>query len=46
MVALIQKGRGAHFDPLLAELFLANLDRFRIILLANPDEAHDVDPGV
>jgi response regulator RpfG family c-di-GMP phosphodiesterase len=42
---LIQKGSGAHFDPLLVDLFLANLDRFRTILLANPDEAHDTEPG-
>jgi response regulator RpfG family c-di-GMP phosphodiesterase len=46
VVALIHKGKGAHFDPSLAELFLANLDRFRVILLANPDEAHDAEPGI
>jgi putative two-component system response regulator len=46
VVVLIQKGSGAHFDPLLVDLFLANLDRFRTILLANPDEAHDTEPGI
>jgi len=35
-----------HFDPHLADLFLAHLDRFRNILHANPDEAHDVEPGI
>ncbi len=46
VVDLIQKGSGVHFDPRLVELFLANLDRFRAILSANPDEAHDEDPGI
>ncbi len=46
VVALIGKGGGVHFDPHLVELFLANLDRFRAILLANPDEAHDAEPGI
>ena len=46
VVELVQKGSGAHFDPLLVELFLANLERFRAILNANPDEAHDEDPGI
>ncbi|MBK7293587.1 MAG: response regulator [Holophagaceae bacterium] len=46
VVDLIQKGSGVHFDPRLVELFLANLDRFRAILNANPDEAHDEDPGI
>ena len=46
VVALIRKGSGVHFDPHLADLFLAHLDRFRNILHANPDEAHDVEPGI
>ena len=46
VVALIQKGIGLHFDPRLVDLFLAHLDRFRTILLANPDEPHDEDPGI
>jgi putative two-component system response regulator len=46
VVALIQKGRGTHFDPVLVDLFLANLHRFRAILAENPDEAHDEDPGI
>jgi len=46
VVALLQEGRGTHFDPQLAQLFLANLDRFRHILAANPDEPHDEEPGV
>ncbi len=35
--AFIRKGRGAHFDPALCDLFLANLAAFREILAANPD---------
>jgi putative two-component system response regulator len=46
VVALIRKGNGTHFDPQLVELFLTNLDTFRTILLANPDEPHDEDPGI
>jgi putative two-component system response regulator len=46
VVELIQKGRGVHFDPDLVDLFLAHLDRFGAILAANPDEAHDEDPGI
>jgi putative two-component system response regulator len=46
VVELIRHGGGAHFDPCLVELFLANLERFRAILLANPDEAHDEEPGI
>jgi putative two-component system response regulator len=46
VVPLIRKGRGAHFDPALVDLFLANLDRFRAILEANPDEPPDEDPGL
>ena len=46
VVDLLRKGRDVHFDPILADIFLANLDRFRAILLANPDEAHDEDPGI
>ena len=46
VVALIQKGNGTHFDPQLVDLFLTNLDTFRAILLANPDEPHDEDPGI
>jgi putative two-component system response regulator len=46
VVELIRKGSGAHFDPRLVDLFLANLDRFRAILAANPDEPHDEDPGI
>jgi len=46
VVDLIRKGSGAHFDPALVDLFLMNLDRFRVILAANPDEAHDEDPGL
>ena len=46
VVELIQKGIGVHFDPHLVELFLSNLDRFRAILAANPDEPHDEEPGI
>jgi putative two-component system response regulator len=46
VVALIEKGSGAHFDPSLVDLFLTHLDRFRAILQANPDEQHDEDPGI
>jgi putative two-component system response regulator len=44
VVDLIGRGRGGHFDPHLTDLFLANLDRFRAILTANPDEVSDEDP--
>jgi putative two-component system response regulator len=46
VVALIRRGSGRHFDPELVELFLTHLHRFRDILAANPDEAHDEDPGI
>jgi HD-GYP domain-containing protein (c-di-GMP phosphodiesterase class II) len=46
VVAHIRKNRGTQFDPALVDLFLANLDRFRAILLAHPDEPHDEDPGI
>ncbi|MDP1833137.1 MAG: response regulator [Geothrix sp.] len=46
VVGLIQRGSGKHFDPRLVDLFLGNLGRFRAILAANPDEAHDEDPGI
>lgn len=46
VIDLIRKGRGVHFDPQLVNLFLANLERFRAILEANPDEAPDEDPGI
>ena len=46
VVELIKKGSGVHFDPSLVDLFLANLDHFRAILNANPDEAHDEEPGI
>lgn len=46
VIGLIRKNRGAHFDPDLVDLFLAHLDRFRAILLSNPDEPHDEDPGI
>jgi putative two-component system response regulator len=46
VLEMIHRGNGRHFDPHLVELFLANLDRFRAILSANPDEAHDEDPGI
>ncbi|HLP30238.1 MAG TPA: HD domain-containing phosphohydrolase, partial [Geothrix sp.] len=46
VVELIRKGRAAHFDPQLVDLFLANLHRFRAILQDNPDESHDEDPGI
>jgi len=46
VVQYIQKGRGTQFDPSLVDLFLDNLDRFRGILGANPDEPHDEDPGI
>lgn len=46
VVELLQAGRGTHFDPRLTELFLDHFDRFRDILLQNPDEAHDEDPGL
>jgi putative two-component system response regulator len=43
---LIRHGGGQHFDPALLDVFLSNLDRFRAILIANPDEPHDEDPGL
>lgn len=46
VIQLIRKNRGTQFDPALVDLFLANLDRFRTILLAHPDEPHDEDPGI
>ncbi|WLT30309.1 HD-GYP domain-containing protein [Geothrix sp. PMB-07] len=46
VVELIRQGSGSHFDPQLADLFLANLAVFRDILRANPDEAHSEDPGI
>ena len=46
VTSLIQEGRGKHFDPQVVDLFLSNFDRFRAILNANPDEAHDEDPGI
>jgi putative two-component system response regulator len=46
VVDLIRHGGGVHFDPRLVDLFMANLDRFRAVLLANPDEAHDEEPGI
>ncbi len=46
VVELIRKGRGTHFDPSLVEPFLKDLERFRIILAANPDVATDEDPGI
>ena len=46
VVEIIRQGTGSHFDPRLADVFLAHLDRFREILGANPDEAHDEDPGI
>jgi putative two-component system response regulator len=46
VIELIRKGRGVHFDPRLVDLFLANLEKFRAILEANPDEAPDEDPGI
>ncbi len=46
VVKLMAEGRGTHFDPLLADLFLKHLDRFRAILHANPDQPHDEDAGI
>lgn len=46
VVALIRKGSGVHFDPRLVEVFLDHLESFRAILVANPDESHDEDPGI
>jgi putative two-component system response regulator len=46
VVALIRKGSGRHFDPQLVAIFLDHLESFRDILLANPDEPHDEDPGI
>lgn len=46
VIELIRRNRGTHFDPSLVDLFLANLHRFRAILLAHPDEPHDEDPGI
>ena len=46
VVALMRKGIGAHFDPDLADLFLTHLERFRAILVDNPDEPVDEDPGI
>jgi putative two-component system response regulator len=45
VVELINRGRSAHFDPHLVELFLANLNRFRSILCGNPDEPDDEGVG-
>ncbi len=39
VLELVQKERGTHFDPDLADLFLARFDAFRKILNANPDHA-------
>jgi len=38
VIVALKEGRGTHFDPQLLDLFLANLDSMRAILLANPDE--------
>jgi putative two-component system response regulator len=46
VVEVLRKGSGAHFEPLLTDLFLANLGRFRDILETNPDEPHDEEPGI
>jgi len=46
VLELIRKGSGSHFDPKLTELFLANLERFRAILQAHPDQPHDEDAGI
>ena len=46
VIELIRKGSGQHFDPMLADLFLANLEHFRTILAENPDEQHGEGPGI
>lgn len=38
-------GRGTQFDPVLVDLFVAHLPRFRAILEANPDEVQEEDIG-
>ena len=37
-VALIERGKGVHFDPQLVEVFMAMHDTFRQIALAYPDD--------
>ena len=47
--AFIRERSGNHFDPTLCEVFLQNIERFRTILRANPDERseiHQEAPGV
>jgi putative two-component system response regulator len=46
VIELIQRGSDTHFDPHLVSVFMAHLDRFRAILLSNPDEPHDEEPEI
>jgi len=45
VVQIIREGIGTHFDPRMVDLFLPNLDRFRAILAANPDEVCEDELG-
>ena len=38
VVALLKQGRGTHFDPFLADIFLANLTEFVGIVKSHPDQ--------
>ena len=38
VVETLREGRATHFDPELLDLFLANFDMMRAIMMANPDE--------
>ena len=46
VVELIRQDSGVHFDPHLVEVFLANFERFRAILKANPNPSMDELPGL
>ena len=43
--AFIRERSGNHFDPRLCEIFLENIERFRTILRANPDERVETPNG-
>ena len=40
---MLRDSRGAHFDPDLLDLFLANLDTMRAIREGNPDQPPEQD---
>jgi len=41
VIEFLRKGRGSHFDPVLVDLFLANLESMRGILETNEDTVDD-----